>query len=210
MESLKSKFPTVPEGRMGVMSDRLMIPVEWSGGGEVGFGVPALERLMHADAWQSIWLGRREALWQIRALGAEPLPLFAAADARAQSGDNRGPVERGTNPTWTCPAMWLLQQHLEQPPGDEAPDRWEDFPPWSRAALAGLLTALRQPRLDLSPADQETIWMVVTADIYLPPGLEAALPRLQEVPREVMVMKLIAIAQAGNNTYGAGVPIRRS
>ncbi|KAA0589949.1 hypothetical protein HUE56_15160 [Azospirillum oryzae] len=101
-------------------------------------------------------------------------------------------------------ATRLLQQHLEHPPGDEAPDRWDDFLAlvqgglprpegrpakrvWPEVFLGGLLTTLRQPRLDLSPADQETIWMVVTADIDLPPGLEAALPRLQEVPREVMV-----------------------
>lgn len=152
-----------------------MIPVEWSGGGQIGFGVPALERLMHANTWQSIGLGRREAPWQVRALGAELSPLFAAADTRTQSGDNRGPVEQGANPTWTCPAMRLLQQHLEQPPGEEAPDRWEDFPAlvqgglprpegrlakrvWPEVfALGGLLTTLRQPRLNLSPADQETI-----------------------------------------------------
>ncbi|WP_407825927.1 OB-fold nucleic acid binding domain-containing protein [Azospirillum argentinense] len=95
------------------MSDRLMITVEWSGGGQVGFGVPALERLMHADAWQSVGLGRRETLWQIRALGAKPLPLFAAADARALPGDNRGPVERGNEPDVDLLAMRLGEAVVE-------------------------------------------------------------------------------------------------
>jgi len=47
-------------------------------------GVPAaaLEKLADADAFQSLGLDRRQALWRVRGLGAVPLPLFAAADAR--------------------------------------------------------------------------------------------------------------------------------
>ncbi|HKR24254.1 MAG TPA: OB-fold nucleic acid binding domain-containing protein, partial [Allosphingosinicella sp.] len=47
-------------------------------------GVPraALERLADADAFHGFGLSRRQALWQVRGLGAAPLPLFAAADAR--------------------------------------------------------------------------------------------------------------------------------
>ncbi|HJU19359.1 MAG TPA: error-prone DNA polymerase [Stellaceae bacterium] len=44
----------------------------------------ALERLAEADAFRpSLGLSRREALWAIRALHNEPLPLFAAASTRA-------------------------------------------------------------------------------------------------------------------------------
>jgi error-prone DNA polymerase len=43
----------------------------------------ALRRLASADAFRgSLGLARREALWAIRGLRDEPLPLFAAADAR--------------------------------------------------------------------------------------------------------------------------------
>ncbi|MGY2047682.1 error-prone DNA polymerase [Methylobacterium sp. JK268] len=42
----------------------------------------ALESLAAADAFQSLGLGRREALWAIRGLAPVPLPLFAAADGR--------------------------------------------------------------------------------------------------------------------------------
>lgn len=38
-----------------------------------------LEALARGDAFGSLGLGRREALWAVRALGATPLPLFAAA-----------------------------------------------------------------------------------------------------------------------------------
>ena len=48
-------------------------------------GVPAaaLVQLAEADAFRpSLKLARREALWAIKALRDEPLPLFAAASAR--------------------------------------------------------------------------------------------------------------------------------
>ena len=47
--------------------------------------VPALEKLAAADAFHSIALDRRAALWEVKALAkAKPLPLFAFADARDQ------------------------------------------------------------------------------------------------------------------------------
>ncbi|AWK85458.1 error-prone DNA polymerase [Azospirillum thermophilum] len=76
-------------------------------------GPAALERLAQADGWQSIGLGRREALWQVRALGAEPLPLFAVADARLLPGDNRGPVEHADEPAVILPAMPLGESVVE-------------------------------------------------------------------------------------------------
>ena len=49
-------------------------------------GVPAaaLEKLADADAFHALGLDRRQALWRIRGLGGPPLPLFAAAEARAE------------------------------------------------------------------------------------------------------------------------------
>ena len=43
-----------------------------------GLGRAALERLAEADAFRSVGLDRRHALWAIKALGEPPLPLFAA------------------------------------------------------------------------------------------------------------------------------------
>jgi error-prone DNA polymerase len=42
----------------------------------------ALERLANADAFHSLGLSRREALWQVRGLAHAQLPLFAAAALR--------------------------------------------------------------------------------------------------------------------------------
>lgn len=47
-----------------------------------GVPVAALERLADADAYGSLGLSRRDALWAIRGLADAPLPLFEAADAR--------------------------------------------------------------------------------------------------------------------------------
>src|SRR4029077_14837481 len=44
-----------------------------------GLGRGALERLAEADAFRSIGLDRRRALWALKASGDPPLPLFAAA-----------------------------------------------------------------------------------------------------------------------------------
>jgi error-prone DNA polymerase len=59
---------------------------------------PALRRLAEADAFRSLGLDRRAALWAVRRLPDDaPLPLFAAADAR----------ELGEEPTVDLPAMPL-------------------------------------------------------------------------------------------------------
>jgi error-prone DNA polymerase len=47
-----------------------------------GVPVAALTRLAEADAFGSLNLNRRDALWAIKGLRDEPLPLFAAADHR--------------------------------------------------------------------------------------------------------------------------------
>ncbi|HYD36705.1 MAG TPA: error-prone DNA polymerase [Allosphingosinicella sp.] len=46
-----------------------------------GVPVAALEKLADADAFASLGLDRRQALWRVRGLGEAPLPLFAAAGA---------------------------------------------------------------------------------------------------------------------------------
>ena len=69
---------------VGARADRPFVSVDdlWR---RAGVPVAALVQLAEADAFQpSLQLARREALWTIKALRDEPLPLFAAASARAQ------------------------------------------------------------------------------------------------------------------------------
>jgi error-prone DNA polymerase len=61
-----------------------------------------LEKLASADAFRSLGLDRRQALWEVKALGsAEPLPLFSWSETR----------EAGLEPQVTLPAM-LLSEHV--------------------------------------------------------------------------------------------------
>ncbi|AWJ84433.1 error-prone DNA polymerase [Azospirillum sp. TSH58] len=46
--------------------------------------VAGLERLAKADAFRSVGMDRRAALWAVKALGAQPLPLFAGLADSAQ------------------------------------------------------------------------------------------------------------------------------
>jgi error-prone DNA polymerase len=57
-------------------------------------GAPAraLRRLAHADAFGSMGLDRQGALWRIRPLRDDPLPLFESAQAGAEDGIERLPA----------------------------------------------------------------------------------------------------------------------
>jgi error-prone DNA polymerase len=68
-----------------------------------GLPVAVLERLAQADTLRSLGLDRRGALWAVRALEAQPLPLFASL------GDSAGPAA-GEEPV-TLPAM-ALGEHV--------------------------------------------------------------------------------------------------
>ena len=56
---------------------------------QAGIPATALERLAEADAFRGIGLDRRQALWQVRGLPDNVLPLFAAADAGNTGGPPR-------------------------------------------------------------------------------------------------------------------------
>lgn len=67
-----------------------------------GIGVAALENLARADSYRSMDLGRREALWAIKALGPAPLPLLGP--------DEDGSAAASTEPPVVLPDMPLGEQ----------------------------------------------------------------------------------------------------
>ena len=74
-----------------------------------GVQVAALERLADADAFQpALGFARREAVWAIRALRDEPLPLFAAAAARAAA-----PIAEVTEPAVALRPMTAGREVVE-------------------------------------------------------------------------------------------------
>jgi error-prone DNA polymerase len=66
-------------------------------------GTRALEALARADGFRSMGLDRREALWAVKGLPAEPLPLFAAM----------GEEEQGSEPAAALPAMGIGEHVAE-------------------------------------------------------------------------------------------------
>ena len=67
-----------------------------------GVKLATLAKLAAADAFRSVGLDRRQALWEVKALGAaEPLPLFTWSETR----------EAGLEPQVALPEM-ALSEHV--------------------------------------------------------------------------------------------------
>jgi len=66
-------------------------------------GTRALEALARADGFRSMGLDRREALWAVKGLPIEPLPLFAAM----------GEEEQGSEPVAALPVMGIGEHVAE-------------------------------------------------------------------------------------------------
>ncbi len=88
-------------------------------------GRGALERLAEADAFRSVGLDRRRALWALKALGDPPLPLFAAAETSKDKPSppigGRGQGEGGFSGTRTAAASEARAMALlpEMPLGEQ-------------------------------------------------------------------------------------------
>lgn len=76
-------------------------------------GRAALEILAEADAFRSMGLDRRQALWQVRALGDDRLPLFDWAAEAAPAGSNLPVVDVLEEPWLELPEMPLGEQVIE-------------------------------------------------------------------------------------------------
>jgi error-prone DNA polymerase len=88
-------------------------------------GRGALERLAEADAFHSVGLDRRRALWALKALGNPPLPLFAAAETSKEKPSppigGRGQGEGGFSGACTAAASEARAMALlpEMPLGEQ-------------------------------------------------------------------------------------------
>ena len=84
LRMVKGLAKTDADAIVGARADQPFVSVHdlWH---RAGVSVASLVRVAEADAFQSsLKLKRREALWAIKALRDEPLPLFAAASARSR------------------------------------------------------------------------------------------------------------------------------
>ena len=78
-------------------------PDPWTLWRRAGLPAAVLERLARADAFTSLGLNRRQALWAVRRFRPAALPLFAAMDEDEQPGD----------PPAMLPAMTLGEQVVD-------------------------------------------------------------------------------------------------
>ncbi len=131
-----------------------------------GLELSQLELLARADAFGSLGLNRRAALWQIKALGEAPLPLFSYAEQHAAAGDNRPPPDAGSEPEVVLPSqtlgehviadyrelrlslrrhpLALLRPHLRTM-GLAQAAQLADWPVQKRIELAGLVLIRQRP-----------------------------------------------------------------
>jgi error-prone DNA polymerase len=72
-----------------------------------------LVRLAEADAFRSLGLDRRQALWAVQAQKDPPLPLFEHAMASAPAGSNLPALEGSDEPWLELPEMGLGEQVIE-------------------------------------------------------------------------------------------------
>jgi len=94
-------------------------------------GVPraVLQRLAEADAFRSLGLDRRAALWAVRGLADAPLPLFDAADQSAHRQD-RAPLRHGRPCAGHPPASLrneMIEPSVALTPMSEANEVIEDY-----------------------------------------------------------------------------------
>jgi error-prone DNA polymerase len=122
--------------------------------GRTGLSPAVLERLAEADAFASMKLSRREAIWAVRALPPEPLPLFAAAGEhqhepqttlpRAALGEQVAEDYRRQRLTLRRHPMALLRPGFAAV--NVAPNaRLADLPPGRPVKVAGLVLVRQRP-----------------------------------------------------------------
>jgi error-prone DNA polymerase len=125
-----------------------------------------LEILADGDAFGSMGIDRRRALWDIRALGEKPLPLFLHAEKAIGAGDNAPPLDQPHEPDIVLPTMGIgehvvadyqnlsmtlrrhpiaLLRHRLTPHGIVPCARLADLPNDSFASVAGLVLVRQRP-----------------------------------------------------------------
>ena len=119
-------------------------------------GKSVLEQLAHADAYCSLGFSRRDALWEVRALGPEPLPLFAMSSTvkerpepvvplpSASLGENVLDDYAALKLTLRSHPLALLRSELTNQSVVLA-SALADYPPNTYVTVAGLVTCRQRP-----------------------------------------------------------------
>ena len=120
-----------------------------------GLSASSLELLAQADAWRSLGLDRRAALWAVQALGPEPLPLFARIDGAVMDepevalpdmalGEHVVEDYASLSLSLKCHPLSLLREGLEQS-GILPTSRLAEVRHGTRMSVAGLVLVRQRP-----------------------------------------------------------------
>ena len=121
-----------------------------------GLAAPVLEKLVRADAFGSMELDRRNALWAVKGLGerADPLPLFAAAEVSEQGEEPAVALARMTIGEEVVEDYASLRLTLRRHPIDLLRHRLSgtmsaaqlvETPNGAKLAVAGLVLVRQRP-----------------------------------------------------------------
>ena len=161
-----------------------------------GLSASSLELLAQADAWCSLGLDRRAALWAVQALGPEPLPLFARIEgavvdepevALPDMALGEHVVEDYTSLSLSlkCHPLKLLRDGLEQ--SEILPtSRLAEVRHGTRMSVAGLVLVRQRP------GSASGVVFITLEDEYGVANLIVVPPVFERFRKVILTARLIA------------------
>jgi error-prone DNA polymerase len=149
-----------------------------------GLDRATMVRLAEADAFRSIAMDRRQALWDVHALAEHDLPLFAAAEL--SPGSNLPPVESAAEPWAELPPMGMGEHVVE------------DYTSLRLSLKAHPLALLREPLRERRLVTARQLWSI-------PPGRRVAIAGLVIVRQRPGSAKGVIFATLEDETGFANI-----
>jgi error-prone DNA polymerase len=161
-----------------------------------GLSASSLELLAQADAWRSLGLDRRAALWAVQALGPEPLPLFARIDGAVVDesevalpemalGEHVVEDYSSLSLSLKCHPLKLLRDGLEQS-GILPTSRLAEVRHGTRMSVAGLVLVRQRP------GSASGVVFITLEDEYGVANLIVVPPVFERFRKVILTARLIA------------------
>ena len=161
-----------------------------------GLSASSLELLAQADAWRSLGLDRRAALWAVQALGPEPLPLFARIEGAVVDepevalpdmalGEHVVEDYASLSLSLKCHPLTLLRDGLEQS-GILPTSRLAEVRHGTRMSVAGLVLVRQRP------GSASGVVFITLEDEYGVANLIVVPPVFERFRKVILTARLIA------------------
>jgi error-prone DNA polymerase len=161
-----------------------------------GLSASSLELLAQADAWRSLDLDRRAALWAVQALGPESLPLFARIEGAVVDepevilpdmalGEHVVEDYASLSLSLKCHPLTLLRDGLEQS-GILPTSRLAEVRHGTRMSVAGLVLVRQRP------GSASGVVFITLEDEYGVANLIVVPPVFERFRKVILTARLIA------------------